>query len=1183
MVTKGNKEIKVKDNYLLNGILAIQHGGSNKHYAMVNKGASMLLFQHFWLLVVTRGLVGVGEASYSTIAPTIIGDLFTGALRTWMLSLFYIFIPVGSGLGYIVGSSVADITGDWHWALRVTPILGMVGIVLLIALVPEPPRGGADLQGEALKERTSYWEDIKYLLANRSFVLSSLGVTAMAFMTGALAFWTPVFLSHAQVLQGTRKRLQGSVLLMENEREGIRMESMQGGTGSAPAAHRTRSYGSVGDDGPDEEGPPRKVQEEVKVISATRSYLAVAVLCYINLLNYMDRYTIAAFICSFMLLAPLFGYLGDRYNRKWLMVLAVFVWTAVTLGSSFVTQSKRLQGSVLLMENEREGIRIESMQGGTGSAPAARHTRSYGSVGDDGPDEEGPPRKVQEEVKVISATRSYLAVAVLCYINLLNYMDRYTIAGVLLNIQSYFNIKDGDAGLLQTVFICSFMLLAPLFGYLGDRYNRKWLMVLAVFVWTAVTLGSSFVTQSHFWLLVVTRGLVGVGEASYSTIAPTIIGDLFTGALRTWMLSLFYIFIPVGSGLGYIVGSSVADITGDWHWALRVTPILGMVGIVLLIALVPEPPRGAADFQGEALKEKTSYWEDIKYLFANRSFVLSSLGVTAMAFMTGALAFWTPVFLSHAQVLQGTRTSSVLTCSLEFCSDTNRLFKQEEFQFCSVVNRLLKQEEFQFCSVVNRLLKQEEFQFCSVVNRLFKQEEFQFCSVVNRLFKQEEFQFCSDTNRLFKQEEFQFCSVVNRLFKQEEFQFCSVVNRLFKQEEFQFCSVVNRLFKQEEFQFCSVVNRLFKQEEFQFCSVVNRLFKQEEFQFCSVVNRLFKQEEFQFCSVVNRLLKQEEFQFCSHSDVVKTKRTETKRTETETKRTKTKRTETETKTKRTETETKRTETETKHTETETETKRTETETYRDRDQTYRDQTYRDRDQTYQDQTYRDRNQDQTYRDRDQTYRDRDQTYRDRDRNQTYRDRNVPRPRPNLSRPRPDVPRPRPGPRPDVPRPRPGPRPDVPRLRPGPRPDVPRPRPGPRPDVPRPRPRTKTRRAETETRTKTRRAETETWTKTKTKTRRAETETRTKTRRAETETRTKTRRAETENKDQDPTCRDRELGPRPDVPRPRTRTKTRRAETETQTQCAETKTRTKTKTRRPETETWTKTRRAETETQTKTKT
>ncbi|MGH0170411.1 UNVERIFIED_CONTAM: hypothetical protein FKN15_071189 [Acipenser sinensis] len=298
------------------------------------------------------------------------------------------------------------------------------------------------------------------------------------------------------------------------------------------------------------------------------------------------------------------------------------------------------------MENERGGIRMESMQGGTGSAPAARHTRSYGSVGDDGPDEEGPPRKVQEEVKVISATRSYLAVAVLCYINLLNYMDRYTIAVgddgpdeeapprkvqeevkvisatrsyLAVAVLCYINLLNYMDRYTIAAFICSFMLLAPLFGYLGDRYNRKWLMVLAVFVWTAVTLGSSFVTQSHFWLLVMTRGLVGVGEASYSTIAPTIIGDLFTGALRTWMLSLFYIFIPVGSGLGYIVGSSVADITGDWHWALRVTPILGMVGIVLLIAVVPEPPRGGADLQGETLKERTSYWEDIKYLLANRT------------------------------------------------------------------------------------------------------------------------------------------------------------------------------------------------------------------------------------------------------------------------------------------------------------------------------------------------------------------------------------------------------------------------------------------------------------------------------------------------------------------------------------------------------------------------------------
>nr|XP_006007302.2 PREDICTED: protein spinster homolog 1-like [Latimeria chalumnae] len=148
-------------------------------------------------------------------------------------------------------------------------------------------------------------------------------------------------------------------------------------------------------------------------------------------------------------------------------------------------------------------------------------------------------------------------------------MDRWTIAGVLQEIKKYFHVKDSSLGLLQTVFICSFMLLAPLFGYLGDRYSRKIIMCVGLVIWSGITLGSSFVTESYYWLLLVTRGLVGIGEASYSTIAPTIIGDLFVKDKRTWMLSIFYICIPVGSGLGYILGSSVKQATGDWHWALR--------------------------------------------------------------------------------------------------------------------------------------------------------------------------------------------------------------------------------------------------------------------------------------------------------------------------------------------------------------------------------------------------------------------------------------------------------------------------------------------------------------------------------------------------------------------------------------------------------------------------------------
>uniref|UniRef100_A0A672LSX8 Protein spinster homolog 3 n=1 Tax=Sinocyclocheilus grahami TaxID=75366 RepID=A0A672LSX8_SINGR len=253
-------------------------------------------------------------------------------------------------------------------------------------------------------------------------------------------------------------------------------------------------------------------------------------------------------------------------------------------------------------------------------------TVRYGSMSSEQPDSDASSM----QTTVISQKRSYIAVAVLCYINLLNYMDRYTIAGVLLSIQNYFGIPDSTSGLLQTVFICSFMFLAPVFGYLGDRYDRKLIMIVGLIVWIVTTLGSSFVKQTHFWVLVLTRALVGTGEASYSTIAPTIIGDLFTGTKRTLMISFFYIFIPVN-------------------------PALGGLGLLLLVFLIPNPPRGASDNQGGATMESTSYIEDIKYLLKNRSFVWSSLGVTAMAFVTGALAFWTPTFLFRAQVTQGLR------------------------------------------------------------------------------------------------------------------------------------------------------------------------------------------------------------------------------------------------------------------------------------------------------------------------------------------------------------------------------------------------------------------------------------------------------------------------------------------------------------------------------------------------
>ncbi|XP_065092234.1 protein spinster isoform X2 [Ochlerotatus camptorhynchus] len=242
---------------------------------------------------------------------------------------------------------------------------------------------------------------------------------------------------------------------------------------------------------------------------------------------------------------------------------------------------------------------------------------------------------------------AWFTVIVLSFVNLINYMDRFTIAGVLKDIQDQFQIGDDEGGLLQTVFVLSYMICAPIFGYLGDRYSRKWIMALGVLLWSTTTLLGSF--MNSFGWFITFRALVGIGEASYSTIAPTIISDLFVGDLRSKMLALFYFAIPVGSGLGYIVGSETAKFFGSWAYALRVTPILGIVAVVL-IALIRDPERGQSE--GSHHMEATSYREDIKDIVRNPSFMLSTAGFTCVAFVAGALAWWGPKFIYLGLVSQ---------------------------------------------------------------------------------------------------------------------------------------------------------------------------------------------------------------------------------------------------------------------------------------------------------------------------------------------------------------------------------------------------------------------------------------------------------------------------------------------------------------------------------------------------
>ncbi|CAF4004426.1 unnamed protein product [Rotaria sp. Silwood2] len=242
--------------------------------------------------------------------------------------------------------------------------------------------------------------------------------------------------------------------------------------------------------------------------------------------------------------------------------------------------------------------------------------------------------------------KNAITMTVLLFINLLNFMDRFIIAGVLDKIIDSFSISEGLGGLLQTVFVCSYMALAPFFGYLG----RKWLIIVGVSIWSMTTLAGSFVPNHLFVVFAILRGLVGIGEASYVCVAPTIIADMYKHDMRTRMLAIFNIATPVGGGLGYIVGAYVTvAFHGDWRWALRFTPVLGIICVILLIVLVRDPVRGGAD--GVHILKRDNWFFDIRKIFKVKSFILTTLGFTWVAFALGSLSWWGPRFLQLAHIL----------------------------------------------------------------------------------------------------------------------------------------------------------------------------------------------------------------------------------------------------------------------------------------------------------------------------------------------------------------------------------------------------------------------------------------------------------------------------------------------------------------------------------------------------
>jgi MFS family permease len=239
----------------------------------------------------------------------------------------------------------------------------------------------------------------------------------------------------------------------------------------------------------------------------------------------------------------------------------------------------------------------------------------------------------------VSASAALGTLILLIGLNLLNYIDRYILPGAQPLIQREYGWSDQQMGALTTALFVTYMLVAPLTGWLGDRFSRKPLIIAGAVLWSLATLATAWVHD--YWTLYLRHALVGVGEATFGIFAPAVLADFYPERDRNRILSIFYTAIPVGAALGYLAGGQLGTLWG-WRRPFFLCAFPGLAIAALYAWIGREPARGASDHI-RATRNRATF----RGLFTNAAFLTATFGLAALTFAMGGISTWVPTFLNR--------------------------------------------------------------------------------------------------------------------------------------------------------------------------------------------------------------------------------------------------------------------------------------------------------------------------------------------------------------------------------------------------------------------------------------------------------------------------------------------------------------------------------------------------------